>query len=85
MNPTIRRTLLTAVLGLAAIGPAAAQGSAFPTKPLRLVVPYPPGGIGDTMARELAQALAPRQAFARSVIRLRWCLPACLRLKVFLK
>ena len=60
MHPTIRRTLLAAVLGLAAIGPAAAQGAAFPTKPLRFVVPYPPGGIGDTMARELAQALAPR-------------------------
>lgn len=60
MNANIRRALLAAALGLATIGPAGAQGSTFPSKALRFVVPYPPGGIGDTMARELAQALAPR-------------------------
>jgi len=32
----------------------------FPTKPLRLVVPYPPGGITDILGRALGQALGER-------------------------
>lgn len=35
--------------------PAQAQNTDFPTKPLRFVVPYPPGGPLDTMARMLAE------------------------------
>lgn len=35
-----------------------AQGAAaFPSKPIRLIVPYPPGGGSDTIARPLAQRL----------------------------
>jgi len=32
--------------------PAVAQ--AFPVKPIRLVIPYPPGGGSDTIGRPLA-------------------------------
>lgn len=51
----IRRT----VLGLAALafaGAVAAQ-SGFPTKPVRIVVPFPPGAITDTLPRMIAEKL----------------------------
>ena len=49
---TIRRR---ALLATAALLPAAgiAQAQSFPTQPLRLIPPYPPGGGTDTVARLL--------------------------------
>src|SRR5207302_9893809 len=40
----------------AAIAPAAAQTS-YPTRPVRVVVPYPPAGGADTVSRILFQKL----------------------------
>jgi tripartite-type tricarboxylate transporter receptor subunit TctC len=54
-----RRTLLTGIgasLAWQFTAPAAAQS--FPTKPLRLVVPFPAGGGTDAMARALGDALS---------------------------
>jgi tripartite-type tricarboxylate transporter receptor subunit TctC len=49
-----------AVLGTALLSAtlALAQTAAFPTKPLRIIVPYPPGGATDVAARLVAPRLA---------------------------
>ena len=49
------RALAACLLALAC-GTAAAQ--AFPSKPLRMIVPFPPGGVTDVNARTLADKLA---------------------------
>lgn len=53
----MRRRTLVAALPFAAIGSAAAQAPAWPDRPLRIIVPFPPGGPVDGGARMLAQVL----------------------------
>ena len=56
---SVRRSLLVTGLGLAAValaGPVAAQG--FPSKPLRIVVPFAAGGAGDLTARIVGAELS---------------------------
>jgi tripartite-type tricarboxylate transporter receptor subunit TctC len=57
MNPS-RRSLgaLCAACLLSAAVPAAAQ--AFPTKPIRIIVPFGAGGIADITARTVAQRMS---------------------------
>ena len=47
-------TLQAAALAMA---PAAAQAQAYPAKPVRIIVTWPPGGSNDVVARVLAQRL----------------------------
>ncbi len=54
MRNSIRRLLATLCLGLVALG-AAAQN--FPERQVKFVVPYPPGGFNDTLARVSAEKL----------------------------
>jgi tripartite-type tricarboxylate transporter receptor subunit TctC len=42
------------------LGAGAVQAQSYPTKPIRLIVPYPPGGGVDTAARVISQPLAER-------------------------
>lgn len=58
---TTRRTLISglasvALLGAATMAPALAQG--FPNKPIKFVVPFPPGSATDTSARYFAKKLS---------------------------
>src|SRR6266849_5803894 len=50
---------LAAFLALAS-SPLAQSGSSFPSKPVRILVPYGPGGVGDLTMRLLAQRLTER-------------------------
>lgn len=60
---TFLRMLLVCA-GVAASACAAAQGAAYPVKPVRIVVPYPPGAGSDLHARALAQKLGENLAHA---------------------
>ena len=58
MLPSLLRLRLLAIIALswlAAVSPALAQR--WPDKPIRLIVPAPPGGISDVVARLLAEHL----------------------------
>jgi tripartite-type tricarboxylate transporter receptor subunit TctC len=59
MTPSNRRSVLgatAAALVIAALTPAA-LAQALPTKPLRIIVPFAPGGVTDMVSRTMAQGL----------------------------
>jgi tripartite-type tricarboxylate transporter receptor subunit TctC len=59
-RPVLRQAataLLSTALLAALVLPAAAQ-EAYPVRPIRLVIPYPPGGGNDTLGRIVAQRLS---------------------------
>ena len=56
---------LTMALALACASPSAAQ-QAYPSKPIRFIVPYPPGGTTNLMSRLIGQKLT--ESFGQPVV-----------------
>ena len=53
LKDRFRAVLCAALLGVA----GTAAGQAYPTKPVRIIVPYSPGGVTDAFSRVLAQQM----------------------------
>ena len=60
------RSLLCATVLLILGAPVLAQSGNYPNRPVRLIVPFPPGGAADLGARVLAQPL--QEAWGQSVV-----------------
>jgi len=54
----MNRWLLIAALAALCLGAAPAGAQSWTSKPVRIVVPYPPGGANDIVARALQPSLS---------------------------
>ena len=61
----VKRVLATCLL-FATLVPMAGAQESYPARPIRIIVPFAPGGIADLMARMLGKALA--DAVSQSVV-----------------
>lgn len=66
MTCILARSLAVCALLASAVLPAQAQAPVWPSKPVRVVVAFPPGGIVDTVARQIQPRL--QAALGQTVI-----------------
>jgi tripartite-type tricarboxylate transporter receptor subunit TctC len=57
-RPARRRLLQGLALMASAVAPTRAQSPAWPSRPVRMVIPFPAGGATDIIGRTIAQKLA---------------------------
>jgi tripartite-type tricarboxylate transporter receptor subunit TctC len=58
LKPVTRRSAAFTLVAFATVPLARAQSTTWPTKPIRIIVPAPPGGAYDRTIRPLAQEMA---------------------------
>jgi tripartite-type tricarboxylate transporter receptor subunit TctC len=58
-----RRKVLASSVAFGMVAATGARAQSWPAKPIRIVVPYPPGGSSDIIARAISQPLS--EAWAR--------------------
>lgn len=63
---TRRRVLTSGLIGAAGLAAPVLAQSMYPQRPIVLIVPFPPGGVTDLVARELAKRLS--DALGQSVV-----------------
>ena len=56
----MKRFIATALAMLFFVAPSFGQAPAYPVKPIRLVVAYPPGGTADMLSRAIAEGVSQR-------------------------
>ncbi|MDM0076463.1 tripartite tricarboxylate transporter substrate binding protein [Variovorax sp. J2P1-59] len=58
MHPPRRALLRAALLAASCCATAALAQGGWPDKPITMIVPFPPGGVADTVARPVAESLS---------------------------
>ena len=58
--PKLRSLLLTAAGLLVGLTTMAAAQADYPNRPVRLIIPFPPGGSNDVVGRMVANGLSTR-------------------------
>ena len=57
---------LVAIVAFALVAVTGAWAQTYPTRPVNLIVPYPPGGLSDAVARPVAEGMQGPLAACRT-------------------